>query len=105
MLESMRSGKTGVHQKTLNRLLRFIDEFKQLNFVGDQEMAAHLDRVRQEFLSKTAEEYRDDAYARQQLQHGLQDLAQVAQELAQQDARELVERFGQMGHRKLHLAA
>jgi hypothetical protein len=105
MLESMRSGKTGVHQKTLNRLLRFIDEFKQLNFVGDQEMAAHLERVRQEFLSKTAEAYRDDTYARQQLQQGLQNLAQVAQDLAQHDARGLVERFGQMGQRKFHLAA
>ena len=29
MLESMRTGKTGVHQKTLNRLIHFIDEFKQ----------------------------------------------------------------------------
>jgi nucleoside-diphosphate-sugar epimerase len=27
MLESMRTGKTGVHQKTLNRLTRFIEEF------------------------------------------------------------------------------
>ncbi len=55
----MQFGKTGVHQKTLNRLVRFIDEFKQLNFVGDRQMEAELDRVRQEFLSRTTEEYRD----------------------------------------------
>jgi len=105
MLESMRSGKTGVHQKTLNRLVRFIDEFKQLNFVGDRQMEAELDRVRQEFLSRTAEEYRDSNAAAQQLQQGLQGLAGFARQLAQQDARELVEQFGQMGRRRLHLAA
>jgi hypothetical protein len=105
MLESMRSRKTGVHQKTLNRLVRFIDEFKRLNFVGDRQMEAELDRVRQEFLSRTAEEYRDSNAAAQQLRQGLQGLAGFASQLAQQDARELVEQFGQMGRRKFHLAA
>ncbi len=105
MLRSMRSGKTGTHQRTLNRLVRFIDEFKQLNFVGDQEMEAQLDRVRQEFLQRTAEDYRNDPGAQNRLQQGLQGLAQFARELAKQDTRELVERFGQMGQRKFHLAA
>lgn len=105
MLASMRDGKTGVHQRTLNRLVRFIDEFKQLNFVGDTEMEAQLDRVRQEFLNRTAEDYRDDHAAKARLQDGLQALAQAARVMAQQDSRELVERFGQMGQRRFHLAA
>ena len=105
MLDSMRTGKTGVHQKTLNRLVRFIEEFKQLNFVGDREMEAQLERVRQEFLLRSAEDYRDDNEARGRLQQGLTALAQTARELADQDARELVERFGQLGHRRLNLAA
>ncbi len=82
MLESIRTGKTGVHQKTLNRLVRFIDEFKQLNFVGDQEMEAQLDRVRQEFLQRSAEDYRDDATARARLEQGLEALAQTARDMA-----------------------
>jgi hypothetical protein len=105
MLGSIREGKTGVHQKTLNRLIRFIDEFKQLNFVGDQEMESQLERVRQEFLSRTAEEYRDDAGAAARLQEGLRSLSNHAQELAQRDARELVEQFGKLGSRRFHLAA
>lgn len=105
MLQSMREGKTGVHQKTLNRLIRFIDEFKQLNFVGDTEMEAQLDRVRQEFLSHTAEHYRDNGFARERLQEGLQGLADQARSLVQQDSQELVERFGAMGQRRFHLAA
>ncbi|MDA1277531.1 MAG: DUF3150 domain-containing protein [Verrucomicrobia bacterium] len=105
MLESMHSGKTGVHQKTLNRLIRFIDEFKKLNFVGDQQMEAELERVRQEFLVRTAEEYRENRPACQRLQEGLQGLASMARKLAQNESRELVDRFGQMGQRKFHLAA
>jgi hypothetical protein len=105
MLESIRTGKTGVHQKTLNRLIRFIDEFKQMNFVNDSEMESQLERVRQEFLQRTAEEYRDDATARARLEQGLEALAQTARDLAEQDGRELLERFGQLGHRRLHLAA
>jgi hypothetical protein len=105
MLASMRTGKTGIHQKTLNRLIRFIDEFKQLNFVGDGEMEAQLERVRQEFLLRSAEDYRDDTAAKAHLQQGLAALAQNARDLAQQDSRELVERFGQLGHRRFHLAA
>jgi hypothetical protein len=105
MLESMRTGKTGLHQKTLNRLVKFIDEFKQLNFVGDQEMEGQLERVRQEFLLRSAEEYRDDAAAKERLQQGLESLGRTARDLAEQDGRELVERFGRLGHRRLNLAA
>ena len=105
MLETIQSGKTGVHQRTLNRLIHFIDQFKQLNFVGDQQMEGQLEQMRQEFLSRTAEEYRDSDVARDRLQTGLRNLADAARDLAQRDARELVERFGQMGHRKFHLVA
>jgi len=103
MLASMREGKTGVHQKTLNRLVKFIDEFKSLNFVGDRQLEDELERVKREFLSQTAGEYRDSDYARQKLQSGLTALADTAREMARQDSRELVERFGQMGVRKFHM--
>lgn len=103
MLESMRDGKTGVHQKTLNRLVKFIDEFKALNFVGDSQLEDELERIKREFLSRSAEEYRDSDHARQRLQDGLKNLADTAREMAQQDSRELVERFGQMGVRRFHV--
>jgi hypothetical protein len=101
MLTSMRSGKTdGVHQKTLNRLVKFIDDFKSLNFAGDNEMEQQLDRVRRELLTRSAEDYRNSLTASRSLESGLSQL----RELDTQDARELVERFGQMGRRKLQLA-
>ena len=106
MLASMTGGKTGaVHQKTLNRLIRFIDEFKQLNFAGDAEMAEQLERVRKEFLSCTAEEYRGDKRAGERLTTGLARLRDTARELARQDSSDIVSRFGQMGVRKFNLAA
>lgn len=105
MLESMRSGKTGgVHQKTLNRLVRFIDDFKQMNFADDAEMERQLDRVRSELLSRSAEDYRQSPSATRSLEDGLRRLRDQAGELADRDARDLVERFGRMGRRKLQMA-
>src|SRR6185503_9566026 len=71
MLHSIANRETGVHQKTLNRLVRFIEHFKQLNFVGDADMEQQLENVRKELLSKTAEEYRDSKRARTRLIEGL----------------------------------
>ena len=105
MLESIRTSETGVHQKTLNRLVRFIDQFRQMNFAGDSQMEQQLENVRRELLSRTAEQYRDDAFARERLGNGLNRLATEARQLAQQDAAELVQRFGELGRRKFHLAA
>jgi hypothetical protein len=105
MLTSIRTSETGVHQKTLNRLVRFIDQFKQMNFANDVEMERQLERVRTELLSKTAEEYRDSSTARHRLTAGLQQLAAQARQLAKQDATELVDRFGELGRRRFAMAA
>jgi hypothetical protein len=105
MLRSIQTSETGVHQKTLNRLLKFIDQFKQMNFLNDTEMERQLEEARRELLSRTAEEYRDSRTARQRLAQGLSKLGDEARRLAQTDARELVQRFGEMGRRKFHLAA
>jgi len=100
MLASFRDGKVGVHQKTLNRLVSFIDQFKALNFAGDNDLEQRLEEVRRQFLSRTAEEYRDNDRARQRLTQGIKSLADAARDMAASDAREIVERFGQMGVRR-----
>ena len=105
MLASINSCDTGVHQKTLNRLVKFIDQFKQMNFANDTVMETQLEQVRQELLSRTAEEYRDSAHARRRLKQGLGQLADHARQLAKANATELVQRFGDLGRRKFHLAA
>ena len=76
-----------------------------MNFMNDTEMEQQLDQVRRELLSKTADEYRDSKTAKARLVTGLQSLSATAQELSKQDATELVQRFGQVGRRKFHLAA
>ncbi len=105
MLASINSCETGVHQKTLNRLVRFIEQFKEMNFANDTVMEAQLEAVRKELLSRSAEEYRDSAHARRRLKQGLGQLAEAARQLAGADATELVQRFGELGRRKFHLAA
>ncbi len=105
MLQSISTSETGVHQKTLNRLVRFIEQFKQMNFANDSEMDAQLERVRHELLHRTAEEYRNSEFAREQLVHGLEALRTRATALAREDASHLVQRFGELGRRKFNLAA
>lgn len=105
MLASIQQSKKGVHQKTLNRLSRFIDQFKDLNFVDDKEMEGHLDSVRSEFLERSAEDYRNDEDATVRLKQALHGLADTARDLVRQDSSELVDRFGQMGRRKFRLSA
>jgi hypothetical protein len=105
ILNSIRTSETGVHQKTLNRLVRFIDQFKAMNFANDTVMDQQLDQVRKELLSKTAEEYRDSRAARQKLIQGFTNLADHARELAQADTAAVVQRFGDLGKRKFSLAA
>ena len=105
MLASMKGGKTGVHQRTLNRLVDFIDRFKSLNFTGDRELEERLEAVRKQFLTRTAEEYRDSDSAKRKLDAGIRGLADEARRLARSDASEIVERFGQIGVRKFSLAA
>jgi len=106
MLSSMSAGKTdGVHQKTLNRLTKFIDQFRDLNFAGDKELESYLSQVKRDFLSKSAESYRDDAGAQAKLRDGIRNLADQARELARKDTTEIVDNFGQLGVRKLVLAA
>lgn len=105
MLQSISTSETGVHQKTLNRLVRFVDQFKAMNFANDAEMDAQLERVRKELLGRTAEEYRNSEFAREQLVHGLEALRNRASALAREDATHLVQRFGELGKRKFNLAA
>jgi hypothetical protein len=105
MLQSIRTSETGVHQKTLNRLVRFIDQFKAMNFAGDQVLEAQLETVRRELLSKTAEEYRDSRSARARLTQGLGQLAEQARALVQADTTEIRQRFGALGQRRFSLAA
>ena len=105
MLESFRQGKTGVHQRTLNRLTDFIDQFRALNFAGDDELESRLTRVRDAYLTTSAEQYRDDTGARQRMTDGIRRLADAARELASADTSAVVESFGRMGTRRFTLAA
>jgi hypothetical protein len=98
-------GTGSVHQKTLNRLIRFVDHFRQLNFMNDQEMEQQLESVRNELLQRTAGEYRDSTSARRELVHGLEALRDRASSMAQEDVTELVNGFGKLGNRRFTLAA
>ena len=93
MLETINT--TGnIHQKTLNRLINFIDRFRELNFVNDTDMEEQLEQVRTRFLQRSAGEYRDSSSARGGLVQGLENLRNRANEMAGEDTTAIVEQFG-----------
>ena len=101
VLATISGSENGVHQRTLNRLGTFIDNFRTLNFAGDQQLEQNLERFRRDLLGRSAEEYRTDSGAMTSLTTGLSRLRETAVQLARSDAREVLSRFGQMGTRKL----
>ena len=52
MLQSINTCETGVHQKTLNRLVKFVEQFKTMNFVNDADLEQQLENVRKELLEQ-----------------------------------------------------
>ena len=105
MLQSFKDGKTGVHQRTLNRLSEFITSFRAMNFSNDAELERQLEHVRTTYLTTTAEQYRDNASARRRMQDGIRSLGEAARELASSSATDVVESFGRMGARRFTMAA
>lgn len=105
MLQSFKDGKTGVHQRTLNRLTEFITNFRQLNFASDADLDRQLEYVRTTYLTTTAEQYRDNASARRRMQDGIRSLGEAARELATSSVTDVVESFGRLGSRRFTLAA
>lgn len=100
VLATIDGSENGVHQRTLNRLSTFIDSFRGLNFAGDQQLEATLEKFRRDLLQRSAEDYRNQPGAMTNLTDGLNRLRATAVQLARSDPREIISRFGKMGVRK-----
>lgn len=101
VLATIDQSKNGVHQRTLNRLSTFIDGFRALNFAGDEQLEATLQRFRRDLLNRSAEDYRNDSGAMASLTDGLNHLRENAVQLVRSDATDIVARFGVVGQRRL----
>ncbi|MCH7225015.1 DUF3150 domain-containing protein [Haloferula sp. A504] len=101
VLATIDGSENGVHQRTLNRLTTFIDSFRSLNFAGDAQLEGTLERFRQQLLSRSAEDYRNDNGAMRSLTEGLSRLHDTAMAMVRNDGRDVLTRFGQMGSRRL----
>lgn len=100
VLATIDGSENGVHQRTLNRLSTFIDGFRGLNFAGDLQLEATLEKFRRDLLQRSAEDYRNQPGTMTNLTDGLNRLRDTAVQLARSDAREIISRFGQIGVRK-----
>jgi hypothetical protein len=101
VLATIDGSEGGVHQRTLNRLTTFIDSFRTLNFAGDGQLEATLERFRQELLTRSAEDYRNDSTAMRSLTDGLNRLRDNAVAMVRTEGRDVLQRFGQLGARRL----
>ena len=99
VLSTIDESKGGVHQRTLNRVSAFIDNFRSLNFADDQQLESTLEQFRRELLNRSAEEYRNSPGAMATLSDGLNRLRASAVQLVREDAHDIVSRFGQVGRR------
>ena len=104
VLATIEGSENGIHQRTLNRLTGFIENFRSLNFAGDAQLESTLERFREQLLTRSAEEYRNDSVAMQSLTSGLDRLRESAVALARTDGRDVLARFGQLGGRRLAVA-
>jgi len=100
VLATINGSDNGIHQRTLNRLTSFIDQFRSLNFAGDQQLEETLDKFRRDLLQRSADEYRNNSGAMRDLTSGLTRLRETAVQLSTNDTKDVVARFGQMGVRR-----
>lgn len=105
VLATIDGSEGGVHQRTLNRLTSFIDSFRSLNFAGDSQLEATLERFRGQLLTRRAEEYRNNSGAMRSLTEGLNRLRESAVAMARTEGRDVLSRFGQLGNRRLAVAS
>lgn len=105
MQEAVAHGKIGVHQRTLNRLGTFIEQYKMLNFAEDSQLEKELEDFQAKFLNTSAEDYRADQIAQRSLLVGLSNLRQTAQQMIAEGSSSVVAGFGKAGARKLDLGA
>ncbi len=103
MQESIRTGKNGVHQKTLNRLESFIGQYRLLNFAGDSELEQAMQQFSAAYLTQPAEHYRNNASDQQRLVAGLGALRQVAADMIRAGTENVLADFSKLGARKVHL--
>ena len=102
VLETMRTGSTnGVHQKTLDRMRNFINWYRSMNFMDDQQLTAQLNSLEQQFLSRTADDYRHDEKSLADLTTGLTAMRDHARHLVESDVHDVIARFGAMGNRRV----
>lgn len=104
VLATIEGSEGGVHQRTLNRLTAFIENFRSLNFAGDGQLETTLERFRAQLLQRSAEDYRNDPGAMRSLTDGLNRLHDAALAMARSDGREVLAGFGRLGGRRLAVA-
>ena len=100
--EQVRKSGEKVSERTLQPLRELIDQFKAIDFTGDDGFAGDLEKLREQWLGKDkeagiAEHAREDADYREELASALTTMADRAVEKSEAAAAEALERFLKYG--------
>jgi hypothetical protein len=83
-----------VRETSLDSIRSFIEQFSDLNFVGDEEIETQLSNLRKTVLNgHTAEQYRNDAQARKALVEALDGVSATAKALTTEERQGMVGMF------------
>lgn len=76
-LESLRGSfksKRSVSQKSMNNVRKVIEQFRNLNFMGDESIESILDNFKEEYLSTEAKVYRDNNVLAASFEHAISSI-------------------------------
>lgn len=98
LIESIKSGKW--NQKSINSVLKFAQEFEQINFIGYSDLQVFMDDMKVKLETYKASDVKEDADMQTQLNELLETSVCQLNEMAERDKAEVLAGFGNLGKKR-----
>ena len=99
LIDSIKSGKW--NQKSINSVLKFAEEFHDINFINYTELQEFMDGFKVQLSEYKAQDVKSDTTLTESMTDFLNQSVGQLEEMAQEDKQEVLRGFGSMGRRKL----
>ena len=99
LISSIKSGQW--NQKSINSVLKFADEFRDINFINYTDLQSFMDDFKVQLREYKAQDVKADTTLTESMTDFLNQSVQRLSEMAEEDKHEVLRGFGSMGRRKL----
>jgi hypothetical protein len=99
LLENVNSGKW--NQKSINTLVEFIDNFKQINFVNCEQLEAYLNKTKASLTHYKATDIKTNEKLTSQMKDWLARCSKRISEMAETEKTQAIANFVNLGTRKI----